>query len=494
MNRIKVVLISIIILAFSLVMVMLETNIVPTSYYSAGKVYRVYLSGRSIGIIKSKKELEDYIDEKQESIKEKYGVEKVYRPAELEVKEELTFNEDFKEVSEIYEEIKDKEDFTIKGYKITIVKKLQQENKNDNKKNEKEQTETKVLYVLNKEDFKKAVDSMVFAFVDEETYNKYLNGSQEEIKDTGTIIENVYLKDTITIKEAYIPTKEQIFTNEKDLARYILYGTLDTQKLYTVKSGDTPQKIAEQNKLNINEFLVANTDIAGKDALLYQGQKVIVSLISPIITVVEEEHVVEIQETKYQTDIQEDSSMYKGQSTVVRPGVNGESIVTKKVQKENGQTTNVINISKIVTKAPINELVRVGSKTSYVVGLTGDWGWPTIQGYTLTDGFGWRWGKLHAAQDIAGLGCNSPIYAANAGTVVAATYQSSLGNYVEINHNNGYSTVYCHLNKILVSVGEGVSRGDVLGLMGNTGYSFGCHLHFVAKYQGQAFDPMQLYK
>ena len=370
---------------------------------------------------------------------------------------------------------------------------MQQENKNDEKEKKEVEKEEKVLYVLNKEDFIHAVDTVVLAFIDEKQYEDYLNNTQAEIKDVGSLIENVYIGDTVTIKEDYLPIKEHIFTNEKDLAKYILYGTLDNQKTYKVRSGDTPEKIAKENKLNINEFLVANRDLSGKDALLYEGQEVVVSLINPIITVVEEEHVVERQETKYQTEVIEDSSMYKGQSVVVQYGSNGESIVTKKTQKENGQITDVFNVSNVVVKEPINEIVKAGNKSSYIVG-NGNWGWPTINGYTLTDFFGWRWGTMHNGTDIAGLGCNSPIYAANGGTVVTAGYQGAYGNVVIINHNNGYKTVYAHLNGIYVSAGQGIERGEVLGIMGNTGRSYGCHLHFEAYYNDQVFDSMDLYR
>lgn len=492
MDKVKVIITSILALAISLLFILLENYSTPTAYYGAHEVYRVYLNGKSLGIVESKEELEKYINQEQQQIKQKYGVDKVYRPKDLEIKKEVTYNTNLKSVKKIYKEIENKDDFTIKGYKITITSKVKQENTNDNKK-KKEETTTQELYVLNKDDFTNAINSTVLAFIDEEKYKDYLNSTQAEIKDTGSIIENIYIKETITIKEDYLPTKEQIFTNEKDLAKYILYGNLNNQKTYKVQSGDTPQKIATANKLNINEFLVANRDLSGKDALLYEGQEVIVSLIDPIITVVEEEHVVELQETKYETVVEEDSSLYKGQSEIVRKGVNGESLVTKKTQKENGQTTNVINVSTVVVKNPVNELVKAGSKSSYVVG-NGSWGWPTIQGYTLTDGYEWRWGKLHAAQDIAGLGCNSPIYAVNSGTVVTAHYHSSLGNYVEIDHNNGYKTLYAHLNRIYVSEGQGINKGDVLGLMGATGFSFGCHLHFGAYYQGSSFDPMNLYR
>ena len=84
------------------------------------EVYRIYLKGKSLGFVESKKELEKYIDKKQESVKKKYKVSKVYVPEELDIIKEVTFNEKISSVKSIYEKIKDIEPFTIDGYEVTI--------------------------------------------------------------------------------------------------------------------------------------------------------------------------------------------------------------------------------------------------------------------------------------------------------------------------------------------------------------------------------------
>jgi murein DD-endopeptidase MepM/ murein hydrolase activator NlpD len=104
--------------------------------------------------------------------------------------------------------------------------------------------------------------------------------------------------------------------------------------------------------------------------------------------------------------------------------------------------------------------------------------WPS-QGH-VSSGYGSRWGTLHAGADIAA-GGTVPIVAAAGGTVIRADYSSSYGNVVYIAHNiNGqsYTTVYAHMRSLSVSSGQRVSQGQMLGYMGNTGNSYGQHLHF----------------
>lgn len=146
------------------------------------------------------------------------------------------------------------------------------------------------------------------------------------------------------------------------------------------------------------------------------------------------------------------------------------------------------------------------------------WGWPTEANYVITSYFGYRWGSMHNAIDISGPGYGSNIYAANNGIVSSVkggciagntACNGRGGNYIVINHNsNNYYTIYMHLKDIYVSVGQTVSRGQVIGSMGNTGdvvpvptdsspYN-GTHLHF-GLYVGEPFqggyavNPMQLY-
>ena len=313
-----------------------------------------------------------------------------------------------------------------------------------------------------------------------------------------TILIPVSIKDKITIKKDYISVNENIFTNSKELANYLLFGTTDNLKKYIVKSGDTVSTIADNNKLSVNEFLIANKDINSENTLLYAGKEVVVDTIKPIITLVEETKEQVLQEKEYKTEVVEDSNYYVGYTNIVQNGVPGEELVTRSIKKENGKILDVVNISTVETKAPINRIVKTGSRTQFVIGNTGIWIWPTKSGYVITTYFGHDNGlgyyRYHSAIDIAGLGCNSPIYAANDGTVIASRYHTSLGNYVEIDHNNGYKTLYAHMSKLYVKKGQGIEMGQVIGLMGDTGYSFGCHLHFQAKYNNQVFDPLTLYR
>ena len=143
-------------------------------------LYRVYLKGESIGLIKSKEALEDYIDKRQNQIKEKFGVNKVYLPEDLDIEKEITFDDDVSSIKEIYKKIENISPFTIKGYEITIGAVDSQAVDGTEIKGKKQK-----IYVLDKKIFEEAVDNIVHSFVSEEDYENYANGTQEEIKDVG---------------------------------------------------------------------------------------------------------------------------------------------------------------------------------------------------------------------------------------------------------------------------------------------------------------------
>jgi murein DD-endopeptidase MepM/ murein hydrolase activator NlpD len=89
-----------------------------------------------------------------------------------------------------------------------------------------------------------------------------------------------------------------------------------------------------------------------------------------------------------------------------------------------------------------------------------------------------------------------PIWAAESGKVTKAAtgYNGGYGNVVYIDHQNGYSTRYAHMKKVLVRTGQTIERGQIIGLMGNTGRSDGAHLHFEVQYKGKPVDPMTFFK
>lgn len=112
----------------------------------------------------------------------------------------------------------------------------------------------------------------------------------------------------------------------------------------------------------------------------------------------------------------------------------------------------------------------------------------------LTSPYGWRthpvYGdrRFHSGVDLAGSE-GSPIYASRSGTVTTATYNSTSGYYVTINHGDGFSSSYLHMTGYTVKVGQYVSQGQVIGYMGSTGVSTGPHLHFSIYYNGSTVNP-----
>ena len=113
--------------------------------------------------------------------------------------------------------------------------------------------------------------------------------------------------------------------------------------------------------------------------------------------------------------------------------------------------------------------------------------WP-VSG-PVTSPFGYRWGRLHAGIDI-GAPYGTPIHAAASGTVVLAGWNGGYGNYTCIDHGGGMATCYAHQSSYAVSSGAQVSQGQVIGYVGNTGHSFGAHLHFEVRINGNPVDPL----
>ncbi|WP_456277670.1 murein hydrolase activator EnvC family protein [Bacillus sp. AK128] len=117
------------------------------------------------------------------------------------------------------------------------------------------------------------------------------------------------------------------------------------------------------------------------------------------------------------------------------------------------------------------QTVTTPSATGFIVPAAGP----------VTSNYGSRWGRLHAGVDIGKRGASVPVVAAAAGTVIRSYYSSSYGNVVFIAHSvNGqmWTTIYAHLENREVSDGQEVQQGQRVGYMGNTGRSFGAHLHF----------------
>ena len=117
-----------------------------------------------------------------------------------------------------------------------------------------------------------------------------------------------------------------------------------------------------------------------------------------------------------------------------------------------------------------------------------EFSYPTPEISRPTSHYGPRRNRFHYGVDLA-MPTGQPIYSAFDGVVRISKYNSSYGNLVVVRHQNGLETYYAHMSKRLVRPGDPVKAGETLGLCGNTGRSYGSHLHFEIRYMGNAMNP-----
>ncbi|MBQ8472546.1 MAG: hypothetical protein IJ501_03485 [Bacilli bacterium] len=215
-------------LVFAFLITFLITNDIFGEQKNPRELYRVYLKGESIGLIESKSELYNYINRMQQPLKEKYHVDTVYISNDISVVKDVAYNENITSINNIYDIINEKSSFTIKGYTVTIDKtnttdyvddaQVESDEKDDN-------NEPKILFlnILDKTMFENALKKTILSVVTEEEYKNFVNGTQKNIVTTGEVIEDLYIRDVITIKEAYLPVNEKIYTSEEELIDHLIY-------------------------------------------------------------------------------------------------------------------------------------------------------------------------------------------------------------------------------------------------------------------------------
>jgi murein DD-endopeptidase MepM/ murein hydrolase activator NlpD len=98
--------------------------------------------------------------------------------------------------------------------------------------------------------------------------------------------------------------------------------------------------------------------------------------------------------------------------------------------------------------------------------------------------------RMHTGIDI-GAPTGANILASNSGTVLITAYTTGYGNKIVVDHGGGYVTLYAHCSKILVKEGQEVNVGDVIGLIGSTGWATGPHLHFEIMFEGERINPLE---
>lgn len=231
-------------------------------------------------------------------------------------------------------------------------------------------------------------------------------------------------------------------------------------RTHQVGAGDTLVAIAEQYHLDLESLYGANPKLTPE---LYPGD---VILIPPGKGVL---HKTEDGDTLWQIAL-----------------VYGAEVA--EVIKANGKTEADIAVGEVLF-IPGGKLP--GGRKSIQVSRGGGYRflWPA-QGELSSD-FGYRWGRLHAGVDIAN-DIGTPIRAAFTGRVAYTGWYSGYGCTIVLDHENGYTTLYGHLQDYIVEEGQYVRMGQPIGYMGNTGNSTGPHLHFEVRREGVPVNPRGL--
>lgn len=176
---------------------------------------------------------------------------------------------------------------------------------------------------------------------------------------------------------------------------------------------------------------------------------------------------------------------------LVAQGMEFESLLDESEQKQDALMEELAEAEQDLTEAlKKEELEKIPSVSEE--------GWMTpVASYRLSSPFGMRdhpilgYPRMHNGIDMA-CSAMTPIYASRSGVVSVAAYQEDgAGNYVQLNHGDGYRSIYMHMTYYIVSVGQYVKQGEIIGYVGNTGLSKGAHLHFGISYNGTYVNPME---
>jgi len=262
---------------------------------------------------------------------------------------------------------------------------------------------------------------------------------------------------------------------------------------YEVLGGDTLSTIGAKFNISVESLQYAN-NMSGP-TYLTPGQKLVIPPMSGLLVTVASGDTVSGLAAKYQVSPQaivdinyldEPFTLRVGQKIMVPGGKVPPKITPPVYLGTVPPTQNGLPLSHDGEEV-YSESYAYGYKggEAQTVG-TGVFAWPTTQ-RIITQYFS----SYHPAIDITG---ECDIMAADKGTVVrSGWWPNGFGNAVEIDHGNGYTTIYGHMSRLYVSIGEVVGKSQAIGHMGNTGRSFGTHTHFVIQHNGVAVNPLSFF-
>ena len=263
-------------------------------------------------------------------------------------------------------------------------------------------------------------------------------------------------------------------------------GLEQAQVDYTVQSGDTPWTIAAANGLTLNELYALNPQMSASGYNMYIGDTLVLGQERPFLEVKTIDRITYQVSIPFETNETTSEDYSYGTTKTVQEGVDGIKELTADVTKVGGIETGRDIIEETVLQEPVTKEVVKGTRLpngsiAPSSGGSGSLMWP-VPGYRSVS----RWmSSGHKGSDICAA-YGTPIYAADSGVVTAAGWNAAGHGYgysIIINHG-GMTTLYAHCSSVVVSSGQYVKQGELIGLVGSTGWSTGNHCHFEIRVGG----------
>ncbi|MDF1510626.1 M23 family metallopeptidase [Robertmurraya sp. DFI.2.37] len=438
-------------------------------------VYYVYVDDQFVGTVSDKEIVENVVEAKVEKTKDDFS-----NQLPLAVGPKLTYVPE-----QVFESVSNQDDKVVaeKLEKLLSIEAVATEILIDEKV---------PVYVKDEAAANQVMKALKLKYVSEEEWQQAQQIMNEKeslppLKEGETRVVDVRFSKEMTLSQNKVSPKQILSVD--DAVNYLTKGTLEEKK-YKVKEGDVLGQIANDHDMTLEQLIKLNPGLT-EDSLLKIDQELNVTFLQPLVEVIVEKEVFQKETIPFEKEVIEDSSMYKGDTKVKQEGKDGLREVTYKVSEQNGKQTQKVVIDENILQEPMSHVAIKGTKVIPSRG-DGSFAWPAVGGY-ISSKQGQRWGKLHKGIDIA-RPSDRTIKASDNGIVQSAGWSGGYGNKVVINHQNGFETVYAHLSSIDVKVGQTVSKGMKIGVMGSTGNSTGVHLHFEIYKNGNLENPLNYLK
>ncbi len=330
----------------------------------------------------------------------------------------------------------------------------------------------------------------IVAVADEESAKQVRDQILETYK--ATVLHDVSAIEQLTFQESIAWRMKAVQPETiRTIEEAINILRLGTDKLvtYTVQSGDTGWDIARSYDLTTEQLAKANPG-ADLDTLQI-GQVLNISYKEPHVHTRSVAKRIVDEGIPFREEIVKDPDLWPWQYQVITPGEWGSRELTIREYREDGKVVRSEVLDNKLLSEPKTQVAKVGTKQVPEMG-SGSLVFPVVG--TITSYFGPRWGSFHSAIDI-GAPTGTPILAADSGMVVFRGWSGNYGYMVKIDHGGGEMvTWYAHLSGFNVELGDTVNKGDVIGYVGNTGFSTGPHLHFEIQVNGTSVNPLNYYQ